>query len=218
MIYFYYESYFFSSFPSTHILHTLPLPSPSLNVGVMKILPYTIFFFFFNLFLAALCLCCCMQAFSSCGEQGLLFVAVSKLLIEVASLVVEHGLQARGLQQLWHMGSVVVAHGLQSAGSVVVAHGLSCSAACGIFPDQGSNPCPLHWQADSQPLRHQGSPALYYLKAFLFYFLYVCRCVMQAESKTTRSSGIVASWRMHHIQRQSNSLCFCVSTPKYICS
>ena len=22
----------------------------------------------------------------------------------------------------------------------------------------GSNPCPLHWQADSQPLRHQGSP------------------------------------------------------------
>ena len=43
-------------------------------------------------------------------------------------------------------------------GSVVVAHGLSCSAACGIFPDQGSNPCPLHWQADSQPLCHQGSP------------------------------------------------------------
>ena len=39
-----------------------------------------------------------------------------------------------------------------------MAHGLSCSAACGIFPDQGSNPCSLHWQADSQPLRHQGSP------------------------------------------------------------
>ena len=46
------------------------------------------------------------------------------------------------------------------AGSAVVAHGLSCSAACGIFPDQGLNPCPLHWQADSQPLRHQGSPFL----------------------------------------------------------
>ena len=44
------------------------------------------------------------------------------------------------------------------AGSVIVAHGSSCSAACGIFPDQGSNPCPLHWQADSQPLCHQGSP------------------------------------------------------------
>ena len=44
--------------------------------------------------------------------------------------------------------------------SVVVAHGPSCSAACGIFPDQGSNPCPPHWQADSQPLCHQGSPHL----------------------------------------------------------
>ena len=51
------------------------------------------------------------------------------------------------------------------AGSVVVAHGPSCSAVCGIFPDQGSNPCPLHWQADSQPLRHQGSPKLSYLYA-----------------------------------------------------
>ena len=48
--------------------------------------------------------------------------------------------------------------GSRRAGSVVVAHGPSCSAACGVFPDQGSNPCPPHWQADSQPLRHQGSP------------------------------------------------------------
>ena len=48
--------------------------------------------------------------------------------------------------------------GSRRAGSVIVAHRPSCSAACGIFPDQGSNPCPLHWQADSQPLRHQGSP------------------------------------------------------------
>ena len=46
------------------------------------------------------------------------------------------------------------------AGSVVVAHGPSCSAACGILPDQGPNPCPLHWQADSQPLRRQGSPPI----------------------------------------------------------
>ena len=49
------------------------------------------------------------------------------------------------------------------AGSVIVAHGPSCSAACGIFPDQGSNPCPLHWQADSQPLHHQGSPLSFLL-------------------------------------------------------
>ena len=49
--------------------------------------------------------------------------------------------------------------GSRHAGAVVVAHGPSRSAARGIFPDQGSNPCPLHRQADSQPLRHQGSPA-----------------------------------------------------------
>ena len=48
--------------------------------------------------------------------------------------------------------------GSKRAGSVLVAHGPSCSAACGTFPDQGSNPCPPRWQADSQPLRHQGSP------------------------------------------------------------
>ena len=48
--------------------------------------------------------------------------------------------------------------GSRRAGSAVVAHGPSCSAACGILPDQGRNPCPLHQQADSQPLCHQGSP------------------------------------------------------------
>ena len=53
--------------------------------------------------------------------------------------------------------------GSRRAGSVVVAHGPSCFAACGIFPDQGSNPCPLHWQADSQPLHHQGSPTCFFL-------------------------------------------------------
>ena len=34
-------------------------------------------------------------------------------------------------------------------GSVVVVCGLSCSIACGIFTDQGSNRCPLHCKADS---------------------------------------------------------------------
>ena len=48
--------------------------------------------------------------------------------------------------------------GSRRAGSVIVAHEPTCSAACGILPDQGSNLCPLHQQADSQPLRHQGSP------------------------------------------------------------
>ena len=48
--------------------------------------------------------------------------------------------------------------GSRRAGSVVMAHGPTCSAACGIIPNQDLNPCPLHWQADSQPLHHQGSP------------------------------------------------------------
>ena len=58
--------------------------------------------------------------------------------------------------------------GSRRAGSVVVAHGPSCSAACGIFPDQGSNPCALHWQADSQTLRHQGSPTYVFFSVCCF--------------------------------------------------
>ena len=50
------------------------------------------FLFLFILFLAALGLRCCARAFSSCGERGLLFVAVRGLLIAVASLVAEHRL------------------------------------------------------------------------------------------------------------------------------
>ena len=45
-------------------------------------------------------------------------------------------------QQLWLAGS-------RAQAQQCVVHGLSCSAACGIFPDQGSNPCSLNWQADS---------------------------------------------------------------------
>ena len=70
-----------------------------------------------------------------------------------------------GLSLSWPL--LLRSTGSRRAGSVIVAHGPSCSTACGIFPDQGSNPCLLHWQADSQPLRHQGSPAS----------LFICSCV-----------------------------------------
>jgi len=53
-----------------------------------------------------------------------------------------------------HVGSVVVTHRLCSTGSTVVSRGLGYSAACGIFPDQGSSPCLLRWQVDSLPLNH----------------------------------------------------------------
>ena len=47
---------------------------------------------YLSIFLAELGLHCCVQAFSSCGKQGLLFVVVCGLLIAVASLVAEHGI------------------------------------------------------------------------------------------------------------------------------
>ena len=56
--------------------------------------------------------------------------------------------------------------GSRRAGSVVVAHGTSHSAARGILPDQGSNPRSLHWQADSQPPHHQGSPSHFLMYCF----------------------------------------------------
>ena len=65
--------------------------------------------------------------------------------------------------------------GSRRAGSVIVAHGPSRSAARGIFPDQGSNPCPLHWQADSQPLRHQGSPEDF-LKINFYWSIVALQC------------------------------------------
>lgn len=50
-----------------------------------------------------------MWAFSSCGEQGLLIVAVCGLPIAVPSLVVEQEFLKSGLQKLWHMGSRALA-------------------------------------------------------------------------------------------------------------
>ena len=69
-------------FPSLHFIKETPANS----------LRLFFFLIYFYLFLAVLGLCCSVQAFSSCGERGLLFVAVLGLLIAVASLVAEHGL------------------------------------------------------------------------------------------------------------------------------
>ena len=121
--------------------------SPALAGGFFffffKLIDFFYFFFlkylFIYLFMAVLGLRFCAKAFSSCGKRGPLFIAVRGPLTIAASLVAEHRLQTRRLS---------------NCGSRP-----HCSAARGIFPDQGSNPCPLRWQADSQPLRHQGSPA-----------------------------------------------------------
>ena len=60
--------------------------------------------------------------------------------------------------------SVVAAYRLSSCGSQALECGISgCGApaydsmACGFFPIQGSNLCPLHCKADSYLLDYQGS-------------------------------------------------------------
>ena len=93
--------------------------------------------------------------FSNCGEQGL---------PSSCSAQASHcgGFSCYGAQAsvVQHVGSAVMVPRLWSTGSVVVVHEISCSSVYGIFLDQGLNPCPLHWQADSLPLSHLGSPSI----------------------------------------------------------
>ena len=58
--------------------------------------------------LAALGLHCCMQVFSSWGEWVLPFIAACRLLLTVASLILERGLQVQELQYLWPVGLVAL--------------------------------------------------------------------------------------------------------------
>ena len=106
------------------------------------------------------------------------FLALSGLFLVAASGAPLHcGVRAshckvfscRQAQALGAQAWVVAARGLSDCGtgSVAVAHRLRCCAPCRIFKNQGSNPCPLHWQVDSYPLHHQGSPA----PVFCFYVL-----------------------------------------------
>ena len=110
------------------------------------------------------------------------------LLIAVAFLIAEHRLQGHWLQQLWHMRSTVVAPKLQGTGSLVVAHRCSCSVACGIILEQGSNQCLLHWQEDSLPLSHQGSPC-----NFLFFCSTLCYFGMRLLVASQDEFGSVSS-------------------------
>ena len=58
-----------------------------------------------------------------------------------------------------------------------MVHRLGCSTACGIFPDQGLNPCLLHWQADSLPLSHEGSLLIGILIGVKWDFIVVLICI-----------------------------------------
>ena len=110
------------------------------------------------LLLAALGLGCCARAFSRRVRKGLLSVC---------------GLQASHCSVIRFRSTGSRACGPSSCRSRApdhrlssfVAHGLSCSAACGILPDKGLNLRLLHWQADSLPLSHRGSPEGWDLRA-----------------------------------------------------
>ena len=76
---------------------------------------------------------------SSCSEQGLLSVC---------------GAQASPCGGFSCSGAKV----LGRAGFSSCVHRLSCTTACGIFPDQELNPCPLHSKTFCLPWAYQGSP------------------------------------------------------------
>ena len=110
---------------------------------------------------------------SRCGQWELLFFVVFSL------------------HELWgSQASVAMAHALSSCSSWALEHRLT---SCGyklshfteweIFPDCGLNPCLLHWQVDSLPLRHQGSLEP---KAHCFSL----ECVPKAEEKVV-SPGVL---------------------------
>ena len=116
---------------------------------------FLIYFYLLFYFLTLLALCWWLSSslskqgpFSSCSvcsSRRYFSCHRARLLGRWASVAVTHGLLSRGCQAPEHS-------------SVVVAPGLSCSAVCGFFLDQGSNPRLLRWKVDSLPLSHQGSP------------------------------------------------------------
>ena len=111
---------------------------------------------------------CCVCTFSSFGEQGLLFVAVSRLLIVVASCVAEHRLYACGLQQLWR------------------------SAPCGIFLDRRSNPCPCidQWTPNHSTTREARFESCLMRSLHSFFFKSLKSCVYFTHQ-------LISIWRLN---------------------
>ena len=100
---------------------------------------------------------CGVGVLPSCGVWVLRSCAVGAS-HRRASLLAEHGLHGAE-------ASVAVTWGLSSCGHPALEHrllamvqGLSCSAVCGILPDQELDPCLRHRQADSSSRSHQVRP------------------------------------------------------------
>ena len=101
---------------------------------------------------------------------------------------------------LWSTGS-------RCTGSVVVTHGPSRSVACGIFPDRGTNPCPLPRQADSQPLCHQGSPRMYFCGETS------CRLFSRRRHTLTQPSNSCC-WSQLRVDARPEPVC--LACPRYL--
>ena len=73
--------------------------------------------------------------------------------------------------------------------------GVGCHALLqGILPTQGSNPCLLHWQADSLPVSYQGSPKSFNGHLFKIKVKLNCRCIL-------------SSWKFSSVQFNLSVIC-----------
>ena len=104
--------------------------SDAAGKDLLVVLGFFLFVFlkFIYLFIFYLWLCC-------------VFVSVRGLSL-VAASGGHSSSRCVGLSLSWPL--LLRSTGSRRAGSAVVAHGPSRLTACGILPDQGSNPCPPH--------------------------------------------------------------------------
>ena len=106
------------------------------------------------------CVCVCVAYLFICGCAG-------SLLLHAFSSCSREGLLSRCSAGASH-GSHFCCRVARLSDCGLSSYGTwaGCSIACGIFLDQGSNSHFLHWQVDSLPLSHQGSPGLFISLAF----------------------------------------------------
>ena len=107
-------------------------------IGFAIYQPEYLFFniYFIYLFLAVLGLHCCARAFSSCGEWGLPSSCSARTFHFILCLLQSIDCRAQA--------STVVVSGLSSSNAQAYL-----PKTYRLFPEQGSNSCPLHQQADS---------------------------------------------------------------------
>ena len=100
--------------------------------------------------------------------------------------------------------------------SVVVTVMLTCSAACGISPDQGPNLCSLRWQANSYPLHHQRSPFPFLL--CLLSPLHSQASTVMVTSSSTLSFHHDFTHLLYDTEQITSSSCVSISSSDLLCT